>query len=221
MISNFKFQISIPCVWYNNGSQFPYLCVGMSVMAGEKEWQTPKLKNSICGVASFALNIKLILNFNLLCLFYGFQFPYLPLCVQAWELQRREREGQTPKLKNSICGVASFALNIMIISNFNPLCLFYGSQFPYLPPWVCIGMSIYGVGRERAANAQVKELYLWSCKFRIKLYQDFDFQFLLFRVPNFPAFFNPMFGEIEEYIQIHSYESHGGKKSGKRPLEGL
>ena len=166
MISNFKFQISIPCVWYNNGSQFPYLCVGMSVMAGEKEWQTPKLKNSICGVASFALNI-------------------------------------------------------MIISNFNPLCLFYGSQFPYLPPWVCIGMSIYGVGRERAANAQVKELYLWSCKFRIKLYHDFDFQFLLFRVPNFPAFFNPMFGEIEEYIQIHSYESHGGKKSGKRPLEGL
>ena len=35
---------------------------------------------------------------------------------------------------------------------------------------VCIGMRAAAAAGERAAYAQVKELYLWCCKFRIKHY---------------------------------------------------
>ena len=67
------------------------------------------------------------------------------------------REQQMPKLKNSTCGVATFALNIMIIWNFNPLFLFCGSQFPYLPS-VCIGMSV-------AAGERATIAYSWITLF--------------------------------------------------------
>ena len=48
-------------------------------------------------------------------------------------------------------------------------------------------------GERAAANAQVKELYLWSCKFCIKYYDDFKFQSLVFgiMVPN-PHTFHPV-----------------------------
>ena len=71
-LSHFEPSFSVEKGFFTLTSASMCVCIGMRAAAtvGERAAETPKLKNSICGVASFAL-FKHYDNFKPFCLFYG------------------------------------------------------------------------------------------------------------------------------------------------------